>query len=92
MLSASAGVTMLIQKTKTVSFRLSDKDYRRLHEACLTMGVRSISELARSATQRFVSDANIGPIDQEILDLRTRVQALAADIQELAEKVQMRAQ
>lgn len=90
MRTESAGVRMLIQKTKTVSFRISDKEYRRLHEACATLGVRSISELARNATQRFVADAHLNPIDQEILDLRARVQALAADIQELAEKVRAR--
>ncbi len=81
---------MLTPKTKTVSFRLSANEYRQVHEACAKLGVRSISELARSATQRFIAETNMGPIDQEILELRARVQALAADIQELAAKVQVR--
>src|SRR5262245_2566785 len=51
-----AGVAMSILKrrTKLVSFRLSDEEYKELQGACVAEGARSISDFARAALQRSV--------------------------------------
>lgn len=47
---------MLKPRTKLVSFRLSAEEYKQLADACAAEGARSISEFARSALQRTVTN------------------------------------
>ena len=41
-------------RDKMISFRISSKDYEKLRECCVTEGVRSISELARTVVSPTV--------------------------------------
>ena len=39
-----------------VSFRLSEEEYEGLKHICLTVGARSLSDIARDAVQRLLSN------------------------------------
>jgi hypothetical protein len=74
-----------------ISFRLSPEDYGRFVRMCTARGVRSISDMARLALQKLVAeDADSDPISFELRDLRSRVMAVASDVEHLAEIVKDR--
>ncbi|MBL8210407.1 MAG: hypothetical protein JNK87_06835 [Bryobacterales bacterium] len=85
---------MMQRKSKMVSFRLSPEEYRKLNDACELQGLGSISELARAALQRLMTNGTVNlPLAEnslaaEITDLRSRVQSLSADIDRLAARLQ----
>jgi hypothetical protein len=68
-----------------VSFRLSQQEYHQLRDACLQHGVRSISELARSAMQSLIApNTECAPsLHQQVQDLRDRLTDLAAEVDRL---------
>ena len=39
-----------------VSFRLSEEEYEGLKHICITVGARSLSDIARDAVQRLLSN------------------------------------
>jgi hypothetical protein len=47
-------VTVLRKRERQIMFRVSDEEYKALREACLEIGARSMSELAREAVTNFV--------------------------------------
>lgn len=77
-----------------VSFRLSPREYQRLQTACAHYGVRSVSELARTAMDHIIS-TNPGPDPangslhwrDEVRDLRDQVKSLSSELNRLAAKV-----
>jgi|HubBroStandDraft_1064217.scaffolds.fasta_scaffold13739_2 hypothetical protein len=74
-----------------ISFRLSPEDYGRFARMCTERGVGSISDMARLALQKLVAeDADSDPISFELRDLRTRVKAVASEVEHLAEIVEGR--
>ena len=74
-----------------ISFRLSPEDYGRFARMCTERGVGSISDMARLALQKLVAeDADSDPISFELRDLRSRVMAVASDVEHLAEIVKDR--
>jgi hypothetical protein len=50
-----AAMAILKRRTRLVSFRLSEDEYKILEGHCESVGARSISEFARSALQRCVA-------------------------------------
>ena len=75
------------RKSKMVSFRLSPEEFRLFRLACEERGVRSVSELARTAMQSMLTTNGTAHPDQ-IQQLRDRVRTLTADIERLAERVE----
>lgn len=49
-------MTLINKRTRMVSIRLSDAEFRKLREVCATTGARSISDLARDAMHRLMND------------------------------------
>lgn len=76
------------RKSKMVSFRLSPEEYRQFRGACSSHGVRSISELARTAMQSLI-DANGSslPLYLQVQEFRERFTLLEADLERLARAV-----
>ncbi len=82
-------MNMMDRKSKMVSFRLSPEEYRQLRDACITQGIRSVSELARTAMQGLmVSTGEAVPLHLQIQELRNRVTVLAEQIDHLARQVE----
>ena len=80
---------MVGRRSKLVSFRVSPEEYLNLCQACSTQGLRSVSELARTAVQTLIRGK--GPsetFDDQLKDLRARVQDLAAEFERLSRYVE----
>ena len=79
------------RKSKMVNFRMSTADYERFREICAARGLRSISELARSAMESFADSAAVddsGPLYPELRNLRMQVRTLALEVDRLAALVE----
>ncbi len=78
----------LMRKSKMISFRLSPEDYVSLQTACALKGVRSVSDLARTAVQRMIaSSEGINPVIDEVRSLQHRVRLISMELDKLANTV-----
>ena len=55
-------------RTKMISFRLSDREYDRFRDFCIAQGTYSISELARAAVNKIVTDGSF--VEDKMLEAR----------------------
>jgi hypothetical protein len=86
-------VSSQAKKTKMVSFRLSDEEYRLLQVACDKSGARSVSEMARSAVQKIILES--GPLDRSsteagLQELQLKFSVLSAEVDRLSRLVKDR--
>lgn len=82
---------LAFRKSKMVSFRLSQEEYLRFRELCATQGVRSLSDLARTAMHRMVaSESRADPLVLEVQDLRSQVRSLSQELDRLSQAVEAR--
>ncbi len=70
------------RRTKMVSIRLLDDEYRQLRELCEANGARSVSDLARAAMFRMLTV----PVAQP--NLEDRVQRLDQIVAQLGQQVE----
>ncbi len=71
-----------------VSFRLSWEEYNACRDACDTVGVRSLSELARAAMQHLLSSHHNGAsLNDEVNQLRSQVSLLSREVERIARHV-----
>ena len=83
----------LIRKSKMISIRLSPQEYRTFQNACVEKGVRSISDLARTAIQQLIgSNGQAEPVSDEVRNLRDRVQVISVELDRLSKLVEKRQQ
>lgn len=61
------------RKSKMISIRLSPEEYESLRALFPALGVRSVSEFARGAMQRFLQSPSNGENSTHDLDSRVRV-------------------
>jgi hypothetical protein len=74
-----------------ISIRLSDREYIELKEACSAQGVRSMSEAARlGICTLLISGGAACRADSLLQRLQTRVDDLAAKIEEILDRLPMR--
>jgi hypothetical protein len=79
---------MIDRRSKMVSFRLSGDEYQAYREACATVGVRSLSELARAAMQHLIaSRPNGNSLDDQVRELRHQVLQLSREVEHIARRV-----
>jgi Arc/MetJ-type ribon-helix-helix transcriptional regulator len=86
-------VTVLKPRTRLISFRLSDEEYRELAKLCASRGARSLSEFLRSALLKMVgareAAAGLDPaMAREVRRLRRLVKALDSRVNGLCTQVQ----
>ncbi len=83
-------MTLFNKRSKMVSIRLSDEEFRRLREVCEATGARSISDLAREAMHRLVDmphgghapmESRLEQLDQKVSNLQARLDKLAASME-----------
>ena len=76
-----------------ISFRLSPEEYHRLRETCELQGIRSLSDLARTAMQELIASGwQPVPLSDEVRDLRDRVRTLSLQMDRLSTLVHSRQQ
>lgn len=82
---------LIKRRTKMVSIRLLDDEYRQLKELCETTGARSVSDLAREAMFRLLSPPGEGgqavedrlrQLDQKVARLDAQMEALESRLAE----------
>jgi len=73
-----------------VSFRLSEEEYEGLKHICITVGARSLSDIARDAVQRLLSNGTErkNGEDANLRLLYERMDALDHEVKRLAELVE----
>ena len=49
-------MTVLKRRSRMVSFRLSDEEYEGLKHICITVGARSLSDVARDAVHQLLGN------------------------------------
>ena len=69
-----------------VSFRLSEEEYEGLKHICMTVGARSLSDIAREAVQRLLSNGAEPKSDgdAQMRVLHERMDALDQEVKRLA--------
>ena len=68
---------VLKRRSRIVSFRLSDEEYKSMMETCISQGARSLSDYARAATFRqYGTHGKNGSIELEFEALCGRVEKL----------------
>jgi|CZKS01.1.fsa_nt_gi hypothetical protein len=81
-------MNLTIRKSKMISFRLSPEEYQTLKDTCELQGVRSISDLARTAMQKLIASGwHPVPLSDEVRDLRNRVRMLSLQLDQLSTAV-----
>lgn len=65
-------MSVLRPRKRLVYFRVSEEEFQRLASVCHSAGARSISDLARTAVERFITtdgDHSLQPIDIRLREL-----------------------
>jgi hypothetical protein len=74
-----------------VSFRLSLEEYARFQTICEARGIRSLSDLARTAVQSMAtSQDSPDPLWHEVVALRTQLTSLARELDRLSKELESR--
>ena len=78
-------MSVLKRRSRIVSFRLLEDEYRALENRCVSEGIRSISDFARSAVCCMIRGKE--PLDQaleeELGKLRGRMEGLDSELRRL---------
>jgi hypothetical protein len=74
-----------LRRSKMISFRLSPEEYESFQNLCVTQGVRSLSDLARTAMQKLSSSNNrTDPLRDEVGGLRHEIRSLSMEVDRLS--------
>lgn len=79
-------MAVLKPRERLVYFRISEDEFHQFLGVCEQEGARSVSDLARSAVQRLITDGNR---DREERDLAPKVQILEQLIGELTSQLRL---
>ena len=80
-----------LRRSKMVSFRLSADEYAKFRTICEARGIRSLSDLARTAMQRLASSQESpDPLWDEVGVLRSQITFLATELDRLSKVLETR--
>ena len=79
---------VLIQRTRMISFRISEEVYEELEKFCVESGVRSISDLARDAICTFIGSGSaegslisrVDVLSEQVKEFRNDLERISAEI------------
>lgn len=71
-----------------ISFRLSPGEYESLQNLCAAQGIRSLSDLARTAMQKL--SASKDPLWHEVGGLRNEIRSLSQEVDRLSRMIEAR--
>lgn len=79
-------MSVFTRRTRTVSFRLSEEEYKELRDVCIAHGMRSMSDFARLTTQWWIDGdgAHTEPLLATIRELKGKLRELDSQVQRLA--------
>ncbi len=76
----------LESRSRMISFRLTAEEYERFRELCYTHGIRSVSEMARSAINMMLSQPSRAPqeaLETRVSELESRLHLLSLEIKRM---------
>ncbi len=76
----------LESRSRMISFRLTAEEYDRFRELCFTHGIRSVSEMARTAINMMLSQPSRAPqeaLETRVSELESRLHLLSLEIKKL---------
>lgn len=71
-----------------ISFRLTAEEYDRFRELCYSHGIRSVSEMARTAINMMLSQPGRAPqetLETRVSELESRLHLLSMEIKKLSQ-------
>jgi Arc/MetJ-type ribon-helix-helix transcriptional regulator len=80
-----------------ISFRVTEEEYYRFRDACVTRGISSISELAREAVDMVLEQGmelhqgqrtQQGALEARVSELESRIQILSLELTRLNQRSQ----
>jgi hypothetical protein len=82
-------MVVLKRRSRMVAFRISEEDCDRLRGLCVTLGARSVSDLARTAVIRLIGSekGEADPLVRQMEVLSRTVKQLEAAVEELSTRV-----
>lgn len=81
-------MTVLKRRTRIISFRLFENEYQELQNICVSEGVRSLSDLARSAVCHLIRSGGKNldeTLEEELWKLKGRMEGLDCELKRLGE-------
>lgn len=87
-------MSVFTRRTHTVSFRLSEAEYKELRDVCIAHNIRSMSDFARLATQFWI-DGGGGPNESllaTIRELSSKLRDLDSEVKRLAGELPSRSE
>jgi hypothetical protein len=69
-------------RTRVVYFRISEEDYGKLNQLCQAQGVRSLSDLARTAVHDMLDQAAGVPTTNTVVTKLETLERMMADLNE----------
>ncbi len=93
--SPEIGMDVMNRRSRVVWFRLTPEEYEAARAFCIASGMRSISDLSRSAVTHFIAaDAarKQEPLSGEMQRLRAKIQQLTKRMEELSQLLQVQQQ
>jgi hypothetical protein len=84
-------MTVFDRRSRTISFRISEKEYENLRVVCQARGIRSISDLARLAAKECVAtsgDFSECPLGARVRQLQGQVMQVDGEVKRLARAVE----
>lgn len=75
-------MAVLKPRERLVYFRISEDEFRQFLTVCEQEGARSVSDLARSAVQRLISDGNRQREEDEVASKMQRLEQLIGAVTE----------
>lgn len=75
-------MAVLKPRERLVYFRVSEDEFRQFVSVCEQAGARSVSDLARSAVQRLITDGNRQREDEALTNKMSRLERLIAQVTE----------
>jgi len=83
-------MALLIRRSKVVSVRMSDAEFRQLKELCVATGARCVSDLARDTIFRLMNGGgasqagHAGALESRVQELDERLNTLQGRVSRLA--------
>ena len=75
-------MAVLKPRERLVYFRISEDEFRQFVSVCEQEGARSVSDLARSAVQRLISEGNRQREDDDVTEKMYQLERLIAAVTE----------
>lgn len=78
----------LESRSRMISFRLTAEEYDRFRELCYSNGIRSVSEMARTAINMMLSKPDRAPqeaLETRISEIESRLHLLSLEIKKLSQ-------